>query len=142
MLQWWKLVEIWGTQMRQKNNPLTERLHFTCGQPQLFTSNNSPRNSWTLLMGCVTVSGAPDSSRRHPEATHEVFFVDSKLRASSTKISQNRKNISINAREPNAMRTSSMKKRLLPRVCCSPGGLCNSSRLVAETPAGQNISFP
>ena len=24
-------------------------------------------------MGCVTASGAPDSSRRHPEGTHEVF---------------------------------------------------------------------
>ena len=24
-------------------------------------------------MGCLTASGAPDSSRRHPEATHEVF---------------------------------------------------------------------
>ena len=58
--------------MRQKQPPL-ERLHFTCGQLQLLTSNNSPRNSGTLLMGCVTASGAPGSSCRHPEATQEVF---------------------------------------------------------------------
>ena len=58
--------------MRQKQPP-TERLHFTCEQLQLFTSNISPRNSGTLLMRCVTASGVPDSSRRHPEATHEVF---------------------------------------------------------------------
>ena len=58
------------------------------------TSNNSPQNSGALLMGCVTASGAPDSSRRHPKATLEVFFVDSKLRASSTNISQNRPNVS------------------------------------------------
>ena len=58
--------------MRQKQPP-TERLHLTYGQLQLLTSNNSPRNSGTVLMGYVTASGAPDSSRRHPQATHEVF---------------------------------------------------------------------
>ena len=73
VLQWSKLVEIWGTQNETKIQPPTERLHFTCGQLQLLTSNNSPRNSGTLLMACVTALGAPDSSRRHLEATHEMF---------------------------------------------------------------------
>ena len=49
-------------------------------------------------------------------------LVISKLRPSSTKNSQNRKAISFHAREPSAMATSPMKKRLPPKVCCSPGG--------------------
>ena len=61
--------------MRQKSTPnWTFALHLrTLTAMELLTSNNSPRNSGTLLMGCVTASGAPRSSRRHPEATHEVF---------------------------------------------------------------------
>ena len=122
VLQWSKLVEIWGTQNETKIQPPTERLHFTCGQLQLLTSNNSPRNSGTLLMGCVTASGAPDGNRKASRSDSRGVFVGSKLRASSTKIFQNRENISIHARELNTMSTSSMQKRLLPRVCCSPGG--------------------
>ena len=68
--------------------------------------------------------------------------MDSKLRASSMNMSQNRKHISIYAREPNTVSTPLMKRRFLPRVCCSPGGWCHSSRHVAEKPAGQNILFP
>ena len=43
---------------------------------QLLTSNHlySPRNRGTLLMVCVRVSVAPDSTRRLPEMTHEVFL--------------------------------------------------------------------
>ena len=67
------MVETWGTQNEAKYNPQLNVFHFTCGQLQLLTSNSSPRNSGTLLMGCVTASGAPDSNRRHPAATHEVF---------------------------------------------------------------------
>ena len=106
--------------MIRKATP-TERFHFTCGQLQLLTSNKSPRNSGTLLMGCVKASGALDSNRTHQEATHDVVSW-SKLRASSAKIAQNRSNISINTREPNTMSTSPMEKRLLPRICCSTGG--------------------
>ena len=43
VLQWSKLVDIWGTQNETKKQPPTDRLHFICGQRQLLTSNNSPR---------------------------------------------------------------------------------------------------
>ena len=65
-----KLGDIWSTQDETKKQPRTERLHFTCGQ--LARNQRSP-NSGMLLMGCVRVLGAPDSGRRLPETTHEVF---------------------------------------------------------------------
>ena len=52
-------------------------------------------------------------------------IVNSKLRPSSTKNSQNGKSISFHAREPSAMDTSPTKKRLSLKVCCSPGGCFN-----------------
>ena len=108
-----------GVRKMRKKEPLTERLHFTCGQLQLLTSNNSPRNSGTLLMGCVTASGAPDSSRRHTEATHEVFSWTQSCEPAAQKSPKIAKHIPIHAREPKTMSRSSTKKRLLPRVCCS-----------------------
>ena len=62
-----------GVRKMRKKEPLTERLHFTCGQLQLLTSNHSPRNRGTLLMGCVRVSGAPDSSRRQHKRLTRCF---------------------------------------------------------------------
>ena len=113
-----KLVDIWGTKNETKNKPPTECLHFTRRQLQLLTSKNSPRNSGTLLMGCVNASGAPDSSRRHPGATHEVFSWTRSCEPVAHKSLKSRTNISIHAQELNTMSTSSMKKRLLPQVCC------------------------
>ena len=43
VIEWSKLVEIWGTQKETKQTP-TERLQFTYGQLHLITSNYSPRN--------------------------------------------------------------------------------------------------
>ena len=48
-------------------------------------------------------------------------FVNSKLRPSRTKNSENRKTISFHAREPSAMATSPVKRRLSPKNCSSPG---------------------
>ena len=70
---------------------------------------------------CVRASGAQGSSRRQPETPHEVFLVNSKLQASSIKISQNRKIISFRAREPTTMATSPMETRISPDAYCSPG---------------------
>ena len=72
VLRWSKMVEIWGTQNETKNSPqLNVSRHLrtaTAPRKQL-----QPAKSGTLLMGCVRASGAPDSSRRQPETTHEVF---------------------------------------------------------------------
>ena len=76
-----------------KNSPqLTERLHFTCGQLQLLTSNYSQRNWRTLLMGCTRASGAPGSSRRQPERLMRCFH-ELEDATQHHKNSQNRKTI-------------------------------------------------
>ena len=62
-----------GVRKMRKKEPLTERLHFTCRHLQPLTSNNIPQNLGTLLMVCMSKSGAPDIGRRVPETTHEVF---------------------------------------------------------------------
>ena len=52
-------------------------------------------------MGCVRVSGGPDSRRRLPETTHETFFANSELRASNTQnLAKSLLDISFHAREP------------------------------------------
>ena len=66
-------AKFYGTHNETKKQPPTERLHFTCGQLQLLTNNYRPQNWGTLLMRCMRASGAPDSSRRQPETTQEVF---------------------------------------------------------------------
>ena len=57
--------------MRQKTTPNWK--HSTCRQLELSASKHSPRSRGTLLMECVRAPGVPDSSRRLPETTHEVF---------------------------------------------------------------------
>lgn len=80
VLQWSKLVAFFGRpKMRQKTKttPITESLHFICRQlfvllisPQ---ATKAPLKRGTLLLGHVRASGAPDTSREHPETAHEVF---------------------------------------------------------------------
>ena len=43
VLQWSKLVEAWGAQKEEKTPSCTFARHF-CGQLQLLTGNDSPRN--------------------------------------------------------------------------------------------------
>ena len=50
-----------------------ERMKFTSGRLQLVTRNHGPRHVGTLLVGYITAPGAPDSSRRQPEATRAMF---------------------------------------------------------------------
>ena len=76
VLRWSNWSKFGRHKMRQKKQPPTERLPFTCGQLQLLTSNDSPQNRVTLLMRYRYVLGrwVPDSSRRQPETMYyEVF---------------------------------------------------------------------
>ena len=94
----------------EKKRKTIDCLHFTCGKLQLLTSNHSRQKTDALLMGCVRVSGAPDSSRRQPEKTYKVF---SWTRSSEPAAQKNRKllSISFHAREPSTvpMATSPIK---------------------------------
>ena len=67
--------------------PSTERLHFTCGQLQLFTGKYSTRNWGVVVMGAVRASGAPDGNQSSWAARSDSrdVFVKSRLRASSAK---------------------------------------------------------
>ena len=122
VLQRSRLVENWGMihKMRQKTTP-TERLHFTCGQLQLLTSNDSPGNPGTLLMGCVTASGVPDSSRRHPEATHDVFSCTQSWKPAAQKSPKIAKTFQFTRGSQYGEYIIDEKKKET-RVCCSPGG--------------------
>ena len=73
-------------------------------------------------MGRVRASGAPDSSWRQPENGSRGDFVNSKLRASSTKTSQNRTNGSLHLPEGGTIATSPMRKLLSPKFRWSPRG--------------------
>lgn len=66
--------------MRQKtkNNPYDNwkfALHLQTAIciVDLSSSNQGPLKRGTLLLGHVRASGAPDTSREHPETAHEVF---------------------------------------------------------------------
>ena len=75
----------------------------TCRQLQLHTSNHSPINSGTIVMGCVRGSNAHANSGRPAEVTHEVFFVNSQLRARRTRILAKSPNVPVHAGEPIAV---------------------------------------
>ena len=85
-----------GHNMRPTTPDWTLALH--CGQLELLTSNDSTRHGGALLKRGLRAVAAPDSSRRQPEATHEVFLWTRKLRASSTKTRKS-SNILFHARE-------------------------------------------
>ena len=121
VLQWSKLDGFWGTQNETKTTPnCTFALHLltaTAPHKQLQPANlrDAPDGVYEGV-GCA---------RQQSEAARNDsrgVFANSKLRPSSTQNSQNRKTIPFHAREPSAMATSPMKKRLSPKVCCSPGG--------------------
>ena len=65
--------KFWGTQNLTRSNPqlnVSTSLADSHSSSQAATAREIQGRS---LMECETVSGARDSSRRHPEATHEVL---------------------------------------------------------------------
>ena len=81
MQRWSKLVENWHTYTKwdKKQRPKTERLHLL-RSISLADSDSAAQATRTtreiegkFLMGGVRASGAPDSRRKRPETTHEVF---------------------------------------------------------------------
>ena len=80
------------------------------------------RDTPHVLMG-VRASGVPDSSQSCvAKNDSRGVFVNSTLRASSTKTPNIAKKNSFHAGDPNMMATSPMKTRISPNVCGSPGG--------------------
>ena len=109
--------------MRQKQPP-TERLRFTCGQ--LHTASHKQLQPAKLREAPDGVYEGVGCARQQSEVARNDsrgVFVYSKFRPRSTKSSQNRRTISFHAREPSALATSPMKKRLSPKVCCAPGDI-------------------
>ena len=106
-----------GCPNRDKKQPQTKRLHFTCGQLQLLTSNYNNQGNWgTSLMDRRVRQRAVGCSQKRLTSCFQAL-------KKSRPNSQNRKNTSFHVREPiiynRAMAKSPMKKQLSPKVCYS-----------------------
>ena len=90
VLQRSKLVEIWGTQKETKNKPhlnVCISLADSCSAPQTTTAREIEGNSWWGVGRRRVRQRAAVCSQKRPRSV----VVNSKLRASSTKNSQNHK---------------------------------------------------
>ena len=112
-------------QMREKKQLPSERLHLTCGQLQLLTSNEllppAKLNYAPVYEGVRCGRQQSEAARNNSRGV----FVKSKLRPSSPKKlpkSQNDTWYFVSHAGASTMATSPIKERLSPKVRCSPGG--------------------
>ena len=122
VLQWSKFLSKFGVHKMRQKPPANRTFALYLGTGTDSHKKQQPSKFRDALDGVCDGSGAHDSSRRQPDATHEVFQWTRSCESAAQKSPMIQKIIVIHAREPSTGNTPSTEKQLLPRDCCSPGG--------------------